>query len=119
MNKLRVGIDIIKIRRFANLVEKQKDTFLKKIFNLEEIKDKRVEHLAGIFCVKEALVKAGVIKVGRWRDVSIINQKSGCPNLVFRNKEVERDISQADISISHDGGYAVGTAVVEFKNKSS
>jgi holo-[acyl-carrier protein] synthase len=119
MGKLRVGIDIVDIGKFNNLVEKQGEKFLRRIFNLDEIKDKRIEHIAGKFCAKEALVKAGVIKVGCWKDVSVINQKSGRPELNFKNKNLEKRLEQIDISISHDGGFAVSMVMAVIKNRSN
>ncbi len=117
-----VGVDIVEIDRFKELLEKWGDHFLKKIFTEREIdyclsKRNSHQHLAGRFAVKEAISKA--ISTGwagnfRWKDVEVLNDKSGKPFVSFHNKlKEELNSCCVHISISHSNNYAVAFAIIE------
>ena len=97
---MRIGTDIVKISRFEFLDE----VSLKRIFHPSEMKDKRAEHLAGVFAVKECLKK---IFECDWLDVEIKKRRNGRPYVVANFK------FKGDVSISHDGEYAVGVVLSE------
>ena len=125
-----IGIDIVKIDRIVTLVEKDKNY---KVFSRKEILyaetkcgqsndnrliQKKYECLAGIFAAKEAFLKAFGLGIGgqlRLGDVEIDHLETGKPFVVLNDdvKKLLKDIgvSNMDVSISHDGEYAV--AVVE------
>ncbi len=117
-----IGIDLIEVMRIKSAVERHKK-FIDKIFSPEEIRSSergvfRYEELAGRFAAKESVLKA--IKTG-WRrgisykDVVILNEKSGAPYVVLsgRAKEIceELKIKKIFVSISHTKELAVGLAI--------
>ncbi|MCX7994383.1 MAG: holo-ACP synthase [candidate division WOR-3 bacterium] len=117
-----IGIDIIEVARIKSAIERHK-RFIDKIFAPEEIKfsDRgvfRYEELAGRFAAKEAVLKA--IKTGwrkgiSYRNVVILNEKSGAPYVVLsgRAKEIcdELKIIRIFVSISHTKELAIGLAI--------
>jgi phosphopantetheine--protein transferase-like protein len=65
--------------------------------------------LAGMFAAKEAVIKALAMKAGEWRKIEIGKNNHGRPEA--RLADFSRRIVAHDLSISHDGEYAVAAAV--------
>jgi phosphopantetheine--protein transferase-like protein len=105
--KVKVGCDIARIKRFERLDNKVLD----KIFNKNELKNKRAESLAGIFAAKESVKK--VFNDLDWHDIEIKKEKSGKPLLILHKK---KEALSYDISISHDGKYAFAVAAFVMEN---
>tara|TARA_Y100000310_G_C20691737_1_gene822730 strand:- start:1670 stop:2011 length:342 start_codon:yes stop_codon:yes gene_type:complete len=101
--KIRTGCDIVEIKRFKELDEK----VLNKIFNKGERAKKKAENLAGLFAVKESCKK--VFGNLEWHDIEVKKGKGGKPFLVIHGKA--KDIKDCDVSISHDGNYAIAFVV--------
>lgn len=104
--KIKVGCDIVRIKRFSKVDSK----VLNKIFNKSELKNKRPESLAGIFAAKESVKK--VFNDLNWLDIEIKKYKSGKLSLILYKKKA---IISYDLSIAHDGGYALATAIFLLK----
>ena len=104
--KIKVGNDIVQIKRIANL----KKESLNKIFHKTELSQSKSkpETLAGIFAAKEACKK--VFNDLDWLDIEIKKKKNGKPVLILNDELIE--FTNSDLSISHDGDYA--TAIVIF-----
>ncbi len=100
----RVGNDILKISRIEKAV--QKEHFKKSVFTDYEIKHcKSAESYAGIFCAKEAYFKAlgtGIDK--KLNKIEIRHDEKGKPYV--------KDVENCDLSISHDGEYAIATIIM-------
>ena len=92
---MNVGIDIVHISRIESLDEYA----LKKIFHPSELLRKDALHLAGIFAVKESCKK--IFQGSDWLDFEVIKEKTGKPKL-----HTIHDF-KGDLSISHDGEYAI------------
>jgi len=117
-----IGVDIVEIDRFKNLTEKWGEHFLNKVFTRREIdycfsKNNIYQHLAGRFAAKEAISKAistGWSGIFRWKDVEILNDENGKPEVILHN-QIKEQFSSCSfyISISHSLNYAVAFAVVE------
>uniref|UniRef100_A0A7V3RIQ4 Holo-[acyl-carrier-protein] synthase n=1 Tax=candidate division WOR-3 bacterium TaxID=2052148 RepID=A0A7V3RIQ4_UNCW3 len=117
-----IGIDIIEVERIKSAIERH-GTFIHRIFSPEEIKFSsrgvfRYEELAGRFAAKEAVLKA--IKTGwrqgiGYRDIIILNEKSGAPYVLLsgRAKEISEQlrIKNIYVSISHTRELAIGMAI--------
>ncbi len=117
-----IGIDMIEVPRIKSAIDRHK-TFINRIFCPEEIKFSnrgvfRYEELAGRFAAKEAVLKA--MKIGwrqgiGYRDIAVLNEKSGAPYVVLsgRAKEICENlrITKIFVSISHTKGMAVGLAI--------
>lgn len=100
----KIGTDIVKISRIEKSIKSQ--SFLNKVFTENErAYCKKVENFAGIFAGKEAYFKAlGTGLKFPLTDVEIGHDENGKPYLC--------GIDSSDISISHDGEYAVATVIL-------
>ena len=119
-----IGIDIVEIERFRRIVKRGGRRFLEKIFTKEEIdycfsmKDP-YPHLAGRFCVKEAVLKSLGLGIGmgvKLKDIIVCLDKSGKPyiNAGDSLKKLMNKVSGSRIlvSISHSGEYVVAVALL-------
>jgi len=107
MINVKIGCDIVNIKRFKNI----EDRTLMKIFNENEIRSKKPEKIAGLFAAKESCRKV-FNKLG-WHDITIKKMRNGKPSLFIDLHKIEKnmEIMNSDLSISHDGDYAIATAV--------
>ncbi len=120
---MECGVDIAKIFRFEKDVENE--LFLNKFFTNNEIeyikkKLKKVETLAGMFCAKEAILKAFGIGIGNQielKDISICHDGFGKPYVEITPKInyylMQKNAQHISISISHDGEYAIAFCVID------
>ncbi|MCP2604633.1 holo-ACP synthase [Candidatus Aminicenantes bacterium AH-873-B07] len=109
-----IGIDIIEVERIAKVFGKNKK-FLFRIFTQKEInyclsKKNKYQHLAARFAAKEAFFKAFGKKIG-WKDIEIINQPSGKPELKILNPDIS--FKKIYISLSHLKKYAIALVIIE------
>ncbi|WP_207289594.1 NAD(P)H-hydrate dehydratase [Senegalia massiliensis] len=119
---MSVGIDIVKIHRIEDILDKKRDSFLNKIFTTEEkqyIKEKKYspQTIAGLFSAKESISKAigtGIGKVS-FKDIEISHDKFGKPIVIINEKVKSFGISKIDLTITHEIDYAVSFAKVNFK----
>lgn len=117
---MQVGVDIVKIERFTELLT---SSFLNKYFTESEqeyiqSKANKTQTLAGLYACKEAVLKALGIGIGngiRLNEINIIH-KNGQPFIevtsqidYYLNK---LNCSQISVSISHDGDYAVAFCTI-------
>ena len=99
--RIKVGCDLVEVKRFKDIDKK----ILDKIFSKAEIKKLKPKTLAGLFSIKECCRK--VFNDLNWHDIEIIKKRNGKPLLAInKHKEIE----SYDISISHDGDYAIAYA---------
>ncbi len=107
---IKTGCDIVNIKRFKKSLERGGSNFLDKIFLPQELAvSEKIETLAGIFATKEAVIKALELKAGDWHEIEIIKNKNGRPEI--KMLKLNNIIISQDISISHDGDYAMAVAV--------
>lgn len=106
-----VGIDLVEVKRFRMLKEKELSPFLRKVFTRRELdycfafKDP-APHLAGTFAVKEAVVKAYGEGISVF-DVEVVRTKAGQPTVSGRGKK----ICSVFVSISHTATMASSIAI--------
>ncbi|MDE5562381.1 MAG: holo-ACP synthase [Clostridiales bacterium] len=117
-----IGIDTVRISRIKKAIENA--AFKDRVFTAAEQsycngKANCSQSYAGIFCAKEAAVKALGIGFGSGvmpSDIEVVHGDSGAPALNFCGGAVEKFKPYfVSVSISHDGDYAV--AVVELLPK--
>jgi holo-[acyl-carrier-protein] synthase len=104
---MEIGTDIVEISRVPLTA-----SFLKGVLSENEMalclkrKDQQ-QFVAGHFAAKEAFLKAlGTGLAGaRLTELDIRYEDGGRPYLVYQN-------NRYSISISHDGGYAIGVALI-------
>ena len=117
---MKVGIDLIEIDRFKMLDYRK---FLGKYYTIGEIeyiltKKKKFETLAGIYALKEAVLKA--FKIGIGAGVSLkeveIGHFENIPFVVENEKIKEllkkEDLSKLDVSISHSDSHATAICII-------
>ena len=125
MSLLAHGIDMVECARMKELIDRYGDRFLKRVFTEGELaysigRKREVEHLAGRFAAKEAVLKllgTGWRKGINWTDIEVYNEPSGQPRLRLAGKcrqiADERGFGRILISISHIETHAIASAVAE------
>jgi len=123
---LQVGCDVCRIEAFESML-KEEPAALERIFNPEEhqyalSQGRPAEHLAGVFAAKEALGKAvrEPSLLGKYyREVTVSHPQGGAPVLQLSGRLADvfskQGIFVTDLSISHDGDYAVAAVLIEKK----
>ncbi|MFC1482895.1 holo-ACP synthase [Candidatus Margulisiibacteriota bacterium] len=113
MTQIKTGIDLMHIPRFKRSVESGGREFLTRLFHEEELTNQDIEHLAGIYAAKEAVIKAFSLPTDAWKEIYIQNDEKGSPRLTQLLND--RKILTHDLSISHDGEYVIAqfTALIE------
>ncbi|WP_107040056.1 holo-ACP synthase [Brumimicrobium mesophilum] len=110
-----IGIDIEHISRFKKLFD-HKNRLLQKMFNSSEweyaiSKANPSQTLTGIWCAKEAVVKATFsIEEIFIKDITIAHKSSGAPYANFKSESI--NCESIKISISHAKDYATAVAIV-------
>ncbi|MFO7981477.1 MAG: holo-ACP synthase [Candidatus Aminicenantes bacterium] len=119
-----IGTDIIEVKRIKRLIERS-PRFRDRVFTEKEIdycekKKNRAPSYAARFAAKEAFFKAlgtGWRKGVTFKDVEVINQPSGKPELVLYGKSKEMikkyHIKNIQVSLSHVGESAHSVVVLE------
>ncbi|MEW6001767.1 MAG: holo-ACP synthase [Nitrospirota bacterium] len=118
-----VGIDIVKIDRMREVVEKWGQKFLERVFTKNEIsycyekKDPSLS-LAVRFAAKEALIKAmGASAPVSLTDIEVVNLETGKPSLKVNVKLQdffkEKSIKCAHLSLSHEHDYGIAFVILE------
>ncbi len=119
---LSVGIDIIEIDRVARTLARFGERFLQRVYTEAEIAYCRGKpsRLAARFAAKEATAKAlGVGIFWRegvyWRDVEVIRDRRGKPDIRLHGSALERaqqeGLTHWALSLSHSQDYAVAMVV--------
>ncbi len=115
---VKVGCDLVHMGRFKATMKRGGKIFLHRVFTPSELASaSKLENLAGIFAAKEAVMKALgetlKLKAGDWEKVEITKKANGRPEVKVR--ECGKKILSHDLSISHDGEYAIAAAVFMLK----
>jgi holo-[acyl-carrier protein] synthase len=120
-----IGVDIVKVDRIEQAVERWGYRFLKRIFTAAEIErcQKRArpaQCLALRFAAKEAFAKAlglGMRKGLRWRDIEVVHDEFGKPDLLLHNQAQrlleDVEASRTWLSLSDERESALAVVVLE------
>ena len=123
MNVSGIGTDIVECLRIRNMIERHADLFLTRVYTPQEIaycstRKASVEHYAGRWAAKEAVLKAigtGWARGITWQDVEVRNDVSGAPKIALSGQvreECQRQgIADMLISISHCRSHATAFAI--------
>src|ERR1051325_4837923 len=118
------GIDIVETRRIADLLENHGERFLERCFTAAEREycarniKRHLEHLAGRFAAKEAVLK--VLGTGwrggiAWTDIEVLPEPSGQPRVTLSGEGLRiatrLGITGWHISISHIETHATASAI--------
>ncbi len=113
-----LGIDIIRIGRIAETLQKFGDRFSRRVLTPAEAAyvRNRPETLAGRWAAKEAVSKVlglGVRGIG-WRDIEVERLPTGAPAIRLHGRAARRaeqlQMGRIAVSISHEDDYAVAVA---------
>lgn len=119
-----IGVDIVCISRIRNAICNA--AFVNRVFTPAEQaycngKHDRAQSFAGLFCAKEAAVKALGVGFGRGimpTDIEVVHDDGGAPKLKFHGGATELFCGYAAcVSISHDGDNAVAAVELTPKRK--
>ncbi|MEW6417761.1 MAG: holo-ACP synthase [Nitrospirota bacterium] len=118
-----VGIDLVRIERMKEIVEKWGRRFLERVFTESEIsycyeKKNPYLSLSVRFAAKEALIKAiGSAVPVSLTDIEVVNVSTGKPFLKVNGRLEdffkEKSINKAHLSLSHEHEYGVACVVLE------
>lgn len=119
-----IGVDLLRIERMEQLLEKHGRKLLTRLLCARELREVRARKntaraLAMCWAAKEAFAKAlgtGFHGLG-WREVGVVRAAGGRPELVFGRAlraRLKRDrIGAAHISLSDDGGLVTAYVILE------
>ena len=120
-----IGNDLLEVCRMDALLERFPERARRRLFTDAERRwcDRRrhpAECFAARFAAKEACLKALRTGLGggvRWRDVEVVVSERGAPALALSGRAGElmrrRGGRRMHLSLSHDGGLAAATVVIE------
>ncbi len=117
------GVDLVECSRLAEVIGRHGERFLHRVFTQGELaycrgRKREIEHLAGRFAAKEAVLK--VLGTGwrngiAWTDIEVVNTPAGQPRvrLSGRCRELADRLGMAAIhlSISHTSAHAMASAI--------
>ena len=118
-----IGVDMLEIARMERTM-RRRPSFLRRVFTEEERAycdacARPAEHYAARFAAREAVVKALGTGFGSLApaDVEITHDASGAPAYLINEKTRSalqaRGAQSAFLSVTHDGDYAMATAILE------
>ena len=120
----RCGVDLVKVPRIREAIEKHGESFLNKIFTAGEIeyceshKHRKFEHYAGRFAAKEAFYKAISPREAkiRFKNIEVKHLPNGAPEFFILPEERDRlclaESSTISVTLSHDTDYAVAVVLI-------
>ena len=121
---MKVGNDIVEVKRFFELVSNKK--FISRVFTDKEqahifaLKDKQkqAERMAGKYSAKEAIAKAlgfGISEGIDFLSLEVLPNEKGAPVVFLHNKALEifqKHFSQIEVSISNTANSATAVCVL-------
>ena len=119
---MTTGTDIIEINRIKKAIESNR--FMQRVYSQNERqyisgKNNSAQTAAGIYCAKEAVLKAlgtGLSSGIAFGDIEVFHDNLGKPYITLKDKALEifnqKNYSKIDISISHCDSFAVAFCVM-------
>ena len=126
MKILGVGTDIVEVSRINKLIKNI--SFIQRIFTKSEILNSKKTNLKANyfskrFAAKEALMKAvgtGFTKSVNFKDISVVNDKFGKPNIKYNDNVKKLIISRYKIksfnlflSLSDEKNYSIAFVIIQ------
>jgi len=113
-----IGIDLIKIERMQQMLDRFGDKALMRFLSPQEILHvKNPKTASGFWAAKEACSKAlgtGIGKECGFHDIGISKDAKGAPKLTLSETLLSRfEITDISLSITHDGEYAIAVVAIE------
>ncbi len=123
MDILGIGTEIVECPRIGKMVESHGELFLRRVYTDREIRycqsrKHAIEHFAGRWAAKEAILKAlgsGWSRGVAWTDIEVRGGPGGQPQVLVRGGAKEaalrKGIGDILVSISHCRTYATAYAM--------
>ena len=118
MTNMYIGTDIVKTSRIERLIQNKIPSKIYTCAEMEYINSKKdtAQTAAGIYAAKEAVLKSfGTGIIFPLTDVEIQHTKNGMPCVELYGKALlfakDTGIENVEVSISHDGEYAIASAL--------
>ena len=120
-----IGVDVVQVSRIAEALQRFGERMERRLFTAAELAYCRsfqdpLPHLAARFAAKEAAAKAlgtGMSQGVTWKDFEVIQPGGRQPRLELhgQGREVFAALgcTTAHLSLTHDGGVAIATVVLE------
>ena len=119
-----IGVDLVRIPRLRQVVDRWQERFLRRVFTEAELaycfkRRDPIPHLAARFAAKEAALKAlgtGLSMGISWRELEVRRERGEAPQMILSGRC--RAIGEAKggrrvlLSITHDGEYALAQAML-------
>ena len=129
MNLVAHGIDLVDCKRLAEAIGRHGERFLNRIYTQNELaycrgRKRELEHLAGRFAAKEAVLK--LLGTGwkdgiAWTDIEVVNTPSGKPLVKLTGQcrliADQQGLSSILISISHIDTHAIASAIASAESR--
>ncbi|MCY2932192.1 MAG: holo-ACP synthase [Planctomycetota bacterium] len=117
------GVDLVDCQRLGEAIERHGQRFLERVYTPLELaycqgRKRELEHLAGRFAAKEAVLK--VLGTGwregiAWTDIEVRNDVAGRPEIVLQGRCAEiaagQGLVKILVSISHIATHAIASAI--------
>ena len=128
MKIIGIGVDIIQNSRIKKAIKNK--YFVNRIFTKSEISGSKIRndktnYFAKRFAAKEAFIKSigiGIRKGINFKDIYVINDKSGKPNIKFSNKVNKLIIKKFKtrnfyifLSLSDEKNYSIAFVIIQKK----
>ena len=126
MSVVALGMDLTRVARLEQALERRGQRFLDRIFTqgeqayCERRSAARTNHYAGRFAVKEAVMKVlgtGWRRGVRWIDIEVVREPGQAPEVRLHGASAriaaDRGIVRIHVTITHDAGIAAAVAVGE------
>ena len=128
MKIVGIGVDIIQNSRIKKAIKNK--SFVNRIFTKSEISGSKIRnyktnYFAKRFAAKEAFIKSigiGIRKGINFKDIYVINDRSGKPNIKFSNKVNNLIIKKFKtrnfdifLSLSDEKNYSIAFVVIQKK----
>ena len=119
-----IGVDLVKISRMRDVIQRWDDRFLHRVFTEQEIAYCRgrrdpVPHFAARFAAKEAGLKAlgtGLRLGVSWRELEVRRERGQAPRLVLSGRSREIGLARGGtrmlLALTHEGDYALAQAML-------
>jgi holo-[acyl-carrier protein] synthase len=119
MSQLAVGVDLVEVRRIAELLAEHGERFTRRVYTPAELADcaGRADSLAARWAAKEAAAKALGAGIGAvsWQEIEVARGPGGQPVLRLHAAAAalaaEQGLTQWALSLTHDGGLAAAFVV--------
>ena len=129
MNVVAHGVDLVDCKRLAEAIGRHGERFLNRIYTENELaycrgRKRELEHLAGRFAAKEAVLK--VLGTGwkdgiAWTDIEVVNTPSGRPVVKLTGQcrliADQQGLSSILVSISHIDTHAIASAIASSESR--